>query len=239
MEAMTLSFEHLMAVHRKRNIRHFNPFADFESPLIFESSEDIVRAMFDNGYEEGLDFATLCWDFADGGCGSVIYESRLLPPMKITSKEGKRADAKEAIRALIDMTRQIEGEAFWNHRMNGPELNPGSEKYEMINEIKKSRPDWVIKNWWWQGFWNYESPGLRQFKLSLLEEILTTYDLDGLQLDFLRDVPVLPPGRQWSLRDCITEFVYNVRKLTLRISFAPALISISKFTAFCSRISGR
>ena len=81
------------------------------------------------------------------------------------------------------------------------------------NPVKQSHPDWVIKTWWWQGMWNYAVPEVRHYHLAILQEVARRYDLDGLQLDFARHVPVLPVGQQWELRENVTEFVRMVREM--------------------------
>jgi hypothetical protein len=48
-----------------------------------------------------------------------------------------------------------------------------------------------------------------------LQEVVQRYDFDGVQLDFARHVPCLPPGRQWELRDHVTELMRNVRRMLL------------------------
>jgi hypothetical protein len=91
---------------------------------------------------------------------------------------------------------------------------------EHMHPVKKQHPEWVIRSWWWQGLWNLAVPQVRDYRLSLLKELVQEYDFDGLQLDFSRHVPVLPPGRQWELRDHVTEFVRSVRLMLLETAKA-------------------
>ncbi len=70
-----------------------------------------------------------------------------------------------------------------------------------------------IRSWWWQGLWNIASPGLRAHKVEVLREVAETLDIDGIQIDFARHIPCLPPGRQWEMRDHATEFLRMLRRM--------------------------
>jgi hypothetical protein len=111
---------------------------------------------------------------------------------------------------------------FWNHRVNeverghgGFRIGGGTEQ-ERVNPVKAAHPDWLIRSWWWQGNWNLAVEEVRRYKLGILAELARQYDFDGFQLDFARHVPHLPPGRQWELRDGVTEFIASVRSMLLQ-----------------------
>ncbi len=65
----------------------------------------------------------------------------------------------------------------------------------------------------WVGL-NYERPAVRAYFLSMIEELVTDYDAQGLELDFLRTPAICEPGASQDTIDCITEWVGQIRALT-------------------------
>ena len=55
-------------------------------------------------------------------------------------------------------------------------------------------------------------------RVEILLEIATRFDLDGIQVDFARHVPCLPVGRQWEMREHVTEFMRMVRTMLLDLA---------------------
>ncbi|MBR5308854.1 MAG: hypothetical protein IKU43_08790 [Clostridia bacterium] len=105
--------------------------------------------------------------------------------------------------------------SYWNHRICEVDNNGTAYFRKGIpNDIKLAHPDWVIKTWWEDGMWNLANSELRKFKLEYINKILSKYDFDGICIDFLRHTPCLPPGKQWELRSCVSEFMRDVRRLT-------------------------
>src|SRR5262249_4916196 len=93
----------------------------------------------------------------------------------------------------------------------------GGLEMKTLDPVKAAHPDWVIRSWWWQGLWNAASPGLREYKLRILREIAENFDFDGIQIDFARHIPCLPPGKQWEHRDHPTEFMRGLRRMLLEV----------------------
>ena len=81
------------------------------------------------------------------------------------------------------------------------------------NPVKAAHPEWLIRSWWWQGFWNYAVKEVRDYRLSIIREVAEQYDFDGVHLDFLRHTPHLPPGKQWENREHLTSFMRDVRSM--------------------------
>lgn len=114
-------------------------------------------------------------------------------------------------------------ESFWNHRisevdlphplMTAKDLYVPHDSPRRLNPFKQEHPDWLLKTWWPQGLWNLAVPELRAHKVAILEELLTNYPLAGIQLDFARHTPCLPPGQEWEQREHATEFVRLVRRM--------------------------
>lgn len=96
------------------------------------------------------------------------------------------------------------------------EFVPGVGQSKMPDPLKVAHPDWVVATEWWpHGMWNLAARGLREHKVAILRELVARYDLDGIQIDFSRHIPCLPVGRQWELRENVTEFMGMVRRMLL------------------------
>jgi hypothetical protein len=158
---------------------------------------------------------SIIWDI---GWGSwAAYPSEVLPRFEHAGMKLWRQQGIDWVGELVRATRERGLECFWNHRVSEVDINPLDLERDTelmmdhLNPVKAARPDWVIKTWWWQGLWNYAVPEVREYNLAILRELAHQYDLDGFQLDFARHIPCLPVGRQWELREGVTEFVRMVR----------------------------
>ena len=186
-------------------------------------------------FREWLDFRFAYADEPDSQIGAIwwdigmgswaVYPSQVLPQFEHAGLQLWRDQGLDWVAEIIAATRRRGLEVFWNHRVSEvditptPELEPGfALMMDELNPVKAAHPDWVVKTWWWQGLWNYANPGLRQYQLDILTELVTNYDLDGLQLDFARHIPCLPVGRQWELRAGVTEFLRSVRLMLLEVA---------------------
>lgn len=127
----------------------------------------------------------------------------------------------DIVARLVDETRRRGLEVFWNHRISEVDLDPvgeGAGWTKTPHPLKQAHPDWVLKTWWPHGLWNLAVEGVRRYTVDALRHLAETYPLDGFQLDFARHVPCLPLGRQWELRDHVTQLVRGVREMTLDVA---------------------
>ncbi len=99
-------------------------------------------------------------------------------------------------------------ECFLSHRVSGPDEGG-------VEPLKREHPEYYLKDW--TRMTNFAVPGMREYKLGVLREIAELYDFDGYSLDFCRHTPFLEPGRQWELRENVTEFLRELRKATLEL----------------------
>jgi len=60
---------------------------------------------------------------------------------------------------------------------------------------------------------NYEIEEIRNNLLRYIDEQLTRYDVDGLELDFLREPFCFPFGHEWDGRRIITEFIGKIKDI--------------------------
>ena len=130
------------------------------------------------------------------------------------------------VKVLVEETHKRGIEAVWSHRMNEGDFRPEApggipeDRYaeKSVNPLKRAHSDWVVPCWWWQGNWNYAVPEVRALQLSVLRELAENYEFDGIQLDFSRSIPHLPLGRQWELKDHLTELVRTARQMTREVA---------------------
>jgi hypothetical protein len=168
--------------------------------------------------EPGTQIDALWWDIGGSPVGSVypsdVSQPALAPQVKRWHDQGV-----DWVKELVDETRRRKLEAFWNHRISEVDMLPEGGHAKQPHPLKVEHPDWVLPATWWpHGMWNLASPGLREFKIRVLREIATRYDLDGIQIDFARHIPCLPVGRQWELRRHVTEFMRMTRVMLLEVA---------------------
>lgn len=70
-----------------------------------------------------------------------------------------------------------------------------------------------IHNHWERGL-DYEHEEVREYNLALIRELFERYDMDGLELDFMRDAYCFAPGREQVGLNILTDFVRTVRGLS-------------------------
>jgi len=72
---------------------------------------------------------------------------------------------------------------------------------------EKQHPQWLIPD---SSFFDYAIAEVREHRLAIVQEILQNYDVDGIQLDFTRNIRVLSSPDK---ADLLTDFVRRVRDL--------------------------
>jgi len=208
-----LSQEHINTVNRSRRI--VLQYDAFSSDLGIDFKK-WIKETFESVDHRGTQIDAIWWDI--GGYEDMICWPNSSFPGRIGHTPYQHQELKkwwdqgiDWIDELVKETRNRKLEVFWNHRI--------SETYsrDSDNPLRKVHPDWFIKSWYYQGLWNLAAPEVRQYKVDFLKELLERYEFDGIQLDFARHIPCLPVGRQWELRDNVTEFVYMVRKMMLEM----------------------
>ena len=161
----------------------------------------------------------IAWDIGLESEACRVYRKGPLPFRAHPVVERWAAQGFDWLEECVAETHRAGMEAFWNHRISEVDLPhplghscPHNDPCRK-NELKQAHPDWLIPCWWPQGLWNLANPELRVHKVAMLRNLMRNYPLDGLQLDFARHTPCLPPGREWECRDGATEFVRQVRRM--------------------------
>lgn len=209
----TLTSQHTDALNRQRRImalydaigRADGPWTTMDLATWFAhalSFADAPESMVDS----------VCWDCGYGNWAP--YPSDVLPPHPHPTFTRWREQGVDFLQLLVEQTRKRSLECFWSHRIAEVDIRAdGGLEMEQLNVIKAAHPDWLVKTWWWQGLWNLAVPEVREFKVRIIRELAERYDFDGFLIDFARHAPFLPVGRQWELRENVTDLMRQLRKM--------------------------
>ncbi len=141
-----------------------------------------------------------------------VYESEFLPLRRKPMLARLRGAGFDVFDQWIEHVHGRGKECWLTYRISEVDVD------ENINPlpIKKEHPEWFIPAF---GFTmnNMAVPELRQHKLKVAAEVMRKYAFDGLDIDFERHTPILPVGRQWEKRECVTEFMRELRAELLKI----------------------
>jgi hypothetical protein len=219
-EPVSLSADHAAAVNRQRRIFfQYDPAADIQRKGGFGSNMDtVMNYVFDAASQPDSQLDAICIDVSNEGVAH--YRSTILPPIQHPGLMKWREQRLDYFDELITQGHKRGKEIWWGLRMN--EVERGDLAVYDIkafadmkdrNPVKAAHPEWLIRSWWWQGFWNYAVKEVRDYRLSVVREVAEQYDFDGVHLDFLRHTPFLPPGKQWENREHLTSFICDVRSM--------------------------
>jgi glycosyl hydrolase family 10 len=210
--ALELSSEHEKAVNRRRRILvQYDPHTAYG--IDFDTWLDYRFGYMD---EPGSQIDSIFWD--NGRLGQVLYPSKFLDEQVDADLQKWRDQGIDMAGRLIEETRKRGLEVFWHHRFSEVDLSvtgKGAAWKDGPGPLKAAHPEWVLENDWWRhGLWNCAVPAVRECTVRSLREVAEMYDLDGIQIDFARHIPCLQPGRQWELREHVTELMRMVRRMT-------------------------
>ena len=212
-QAIELPPEHQEAVKRRRCRIVVQYDCQTEYGLDFDTW---IAYRFAYADEPGTQIDALWWDM--GRLGNVLYPSKFLNQLENPGLRKWRDQGIDLVGRLVEETKKRKLEVFWHHRVSEVDSNSdgtGAAPKSMADPLKRAHPDWVLKTWWPQGLWNFALPEVRQLTIDSLREVVQRYDFDGVQIDFARHVPCLPPGRQWELRHHVTELMRMARLMLL------------------------
>ena len=219
-EPVSLSAEHVGIVnHQRRIFFQYDPAADIQRKGGFGSNIDAVMSyVFDAACQPGSQLDAICIDVSNEGVAH--YRSKILPAIQHPGLVQWRGQGLDYFDELIKQGHKRGKEIWWGLRINEVErgdmavYDPKAfADMKERNPVKAARPDWLIRSWWWQGFWNYAMKEVRDYRLSIVREVAEQYGFDGVHLDFLRHTPFLPPGKQWENREHLTSFMRDVRSM--------------------------
>lgn len=200
----------------KRLVYQYDPSILFSKNYLNYDLDEFVEYGFDVYDHPNSQIGSIWWDCAFGN--HAIYPSDVLPPNPYEPFSRWLSDGFDIVKFFVENSKKRNLETFWNFRVSevdvgvkGKDIDLKTGEYSKVNPVKAKHPDWLLKTWWPFGLWNYSVPELREFRANIIFELAENYDFDGFQIDFARHIPVLPVGRQWELREGVTDFMRKVR----------------------------
>ncbi len=165
----------------------------------------------------------------------------LLPNTRNVSAE-LIAGGTDCLRAVVEFCHANRMEAFWSMRMNDTHdvAHTPAKPYLLFPPLKEQHPDWLVGDHLKRtpyGTWSsvdYGRPEVRELAFRYLEEVCRSYDVDGLELDFLRHFcyfrSVAAGGTATADElDALTAFMARVRAMTEEVGLRrgrPILVAI-------------
>ena len=234
-KSFDISDDHLSAVNRKRRVALnfdvvlFNPAPNEDPYKLLEE-----RMVFTDDPSTTID--SIWWNWGEGNI--VPYKSKRLPSLQHDGYQSWLDQGIDIVKIFLDETHKRGLECFYSHRMNGGDMDPrtvpgvgvifdnfvhegqfssGIEAGPNKIPMKEENPEWLFDLPWAPSKpWNFAIEEVRQFILGNLTEIVEDYNFDGIELDFARGV-VFPQGEGWQNRDKLSDFMQQIRQMTLEI----------------------
>jgi len=137
---------------------------------------------------------------------------------------------KDPLATMIDFCRAHDIEIFWSMRMN--DTHDSSPRYAMLmTKWKKQHPDLLIstaakrppfggRRW---SAVDYHEPRVRDKVFRIIEDVVTRYDVDGVELDFFRHPVYFRPAAYGkpvpqSMQDELTSLIRRIRAMIDRVA---------------------
>ena len=86
-----------------------------------------------------------------------------------------------------------------------------------LTRLRREHPEWVLgdrTSEWFALSWNMAVPEVREHRYTHIEEVVTRYDWDGVELDWQRHAFHLPEDEAYRMRYVLTDLQRRVRQLT-------------------------
>ena len=209
-----LSAAHIDAINRRRRIIvNFDVISADGARFATKEIERLVEWKFMFADEPGTHIDSIYWSWGEGH--QAPYPSEVLPLYDSPGFKKWADDGIDIVQMFLEAAKQRGIESFFSYRINGSDNDLGPvAKIPM----KEAHPDWLIHLWNANGYWNFALEEVHEYKLSILREAAEHYDFDGIELDFARVCPVLPPGHQWEYRDRLTDFIRATRAMLQEVA---------------------
>ena len=171
---------------------------------------------------------------------NIIASDVLLYPTKVGEMVGSRGQAFESaeyflwfqkllaimderpdyLQAMADRARAIGLEFFPSLRMNDCHDSPAWKAMDTYSQYRKEHPELLLGDAVHPGFstgFNFAFPEVRERRFRIVEELITQYHFDGIEMDFLRHPAYFKPGETGKNRDLLTGLVKRVHALLRRV----------------------
>ncbi len=217
MKPIALSKKHIAAVnHQRRVILNYDMIA-WMAPRL--EGDELVQSMFGAADIRHSPVDAMWMNWGEGNFS--IYESKVIEtygtdaddePEAHHRYERWRKDGFDIIGLCNEEARRRNIESFFSYRINGSD----SDHILRIPKFKREHPEMCLYDEASsQGraspMYNFAFAEVRAHKLAILGEVFDLWDLDGVEIDFARACPVLPPGKAWEMRDSLTAFMRDLR----------------------------
>ena len=240
------------AAHRPRRII-YNDDGDDLKP--YATPEELISLRV--GQVANTQVDTICYCTGGGGLfwghqakvGEVLGEfvDETSPQDAKSMRDGLIALKKlgtDPLAAVVDYGHKNRMEVFWSYRMNNPE---DSHEPWALARWKREHPEYLImgvRSVWgtypitnprcgWS-LCDFAKPEVRDYTLRIFEDVCQRYDIDGIELDFIRqplffgpNLDGLPAEPQHTAM--MTDLVRRIRAMTERVSLErgrPLLVSV-------------
>jgi len=210
------SDEHIAAISRGRRIV-VNFDAMHADPSFANANVDaLVEYKFGFIDTPGTQIDSVFWNWNEGNTSP--FPSDVIPTFNDAGFQKWFEEGTDIVRIFLEETKKRKLEAFYSYRINGSDNDP---HYQGTIPFKEEHPEWLLDSFWTGGrkiYLNFALPEVRELKLNILREIAERYDFDGIELDFARTPLVLPAGRQWEMRNHLTDFMRSVRQMMFEVA---------------------
>ena len=125
--------------------------------------------------------------------------------------------------SLIERGRALGMDVYASVRMNDNHFDGAQVEdlptlhHSELTRMRREHPEWVLgdrTSEWFALSWNMAVPEVREHRYTHIEEIVTRYDWDGVELDWQRHAFHLPEDEAYRLRYVLTDLQRRVRHLT-------------------------
>jgi hypothetical protein len=230
--------------HRRRRI-----IINDDGNLMVYDLKEATRQAYFAAYAglEGTQVDTIFYCTWCSGFGVFTYNTKVGEVLTCTNgvlANNKTADfikqGTDALQLNIDFCRANNIEIFWSMRMNDTHDVMDVNQDLSFSKLKKEHPQWLIgskENKPKIGGWtavDYTHPEIRDLAYRFFEEVCENYDIDGVEMDFLRDLTCFKRhamGSDATQDECdmMTELIRRIREMTERVGLKrgkPILISV-------------
>ena len=175
--------------------------------------DKFLRYIFDavDNVKNSID--CIYWDMMLSGDFTSVYKSNITPQKTYLGFDKWTNNGVDIFARLIEEGKKRVKENILVSRVS----EVCYEKDLVARQAREEHPDWFIKCWTYLGTLNYANPEVVEYKLRQHKEVMEKYDFDGLEIDFTRHTPFLPPTKQWEYRECITDYLRRLREMTLSL----------------------
>jgi hypothetical protein len=210
MEKFVLSKDHLQKrAEKKRFVLRLDVFGTFLQREM--NTEDYFA--FTSQFPDEADKVIL--DAMYSGDWYSVYPSEVLPLRHNVFLDKWRSSGIDIFEEWVRIIKKERKKECWlSHRIAEVDL----EKDKNPITVKDEHPEWFIPAFPGHKLNNLAVKEIREHKVKVLGEVMRKYDFDGLDIDFERHTPILTAGRQWELREHVTEFMRMLRAETLQIA---------------------